>query len=72
MSIPLRVLIVEDQLADAELMMYALRQADYAADWQRVDTEPDYLRSLDPPPDVILADYSLPQFNAMRALALLQ
>ncbi|MGH2524694.1 MAG: PAS domain S-box protein, partial [Anaerolineales bacterium] len=37
-----------------------------------MDTEPDYLRSLDPPPDVILADYSLPQFNAMRALALLQ
>jgi DNA-binding NtrC family response regulator len=42
------------------------------ADWQRVETEADYLCQLDVGCDVILADYTLPQFNAMQALRLLQ
>ncbi len=72
MSIPLRVLILEDRPADAELMLHAVRQAGFDPDWQRVETEADYLAHLDPPPEAILADYSLPQFDAMRALRLLQ
>ena len=72
MPIPLRVLILEDRAADAELILHALRQAGFDPDWQRVETEADYLARLDPPPEVILADYTLPQFDAMRALRLLQ
>jgi DNA-binding NtrC family response regulator len=37
-----------------------------------VDTEASFLASLDPVPDVILADYQLPQLDALRALALLR
>ena len=69
---PLRVLIVEDQPAHAELVVRELRRAGFAPEWQRVDDEAAYLEHLSPPPELILADYSLPQFDASRALELLQ
>jgi PAS domain S-box-containing protein len=72
MAIPLRVLVLEDRAADAELVLYELRQAGFDPDWQRVETEPDYLAHLAPGFDIILADYTLPQFDALRALHLLQ
>ena len=71
-AIPLRILILEDRLADAELMVEALRQAGYDPEWQRVDTESDYLANLAVDIEVILADYSLPQWDALKALQLLQ
>ena len=72
MAIPLRVLILEDRPADAELMLHELRRAGFDPVWERVDTEADYLSRLDPALDLILADYSLPQFDGVRALHLLQ
>lgn len=72
MSKPLRVLVLEDHPADAELMICELRQNGFAPYWQRVETEGDFVDSLDPGLDVILADYSLPQFDALRALHRLQ
>jgi PAS domain S-box-containing protein len=71
-TVPLRVLILEDHKTDAELMVYELRQAGYEPAWCRVDNETDYLKCLSSELDVILADYTLPQFNAMRALNLLK
>ena len=68
MSVPLRVLILEDAPGDAELMVRELRRAGFAPEWQRVETEAEYLSRLDSALDLILADYSLPQFDAMRAL----
>ncbi|MBI3951054.1 MAG: PAS domain S-box protein [Acidobacteria bacterium] len=72
MSTLLRILILEDQPADAELVLHELRQAGFEPVWQRVETEWDYLAHLDPTPDLILADYTMPQFNALRALELIQ
>ena len=72
MLTPLRVLILEDHKADAELMLQELRRAQFNPQWQLVETESDYLAHLHSAPDVILADYALPQFDARRALALLQ
>jgi CheY-like chemotaxis protein len=37
-----------------------------------VETEPDFLAHFDPPPDVILAEYTMPELDARRALQLLQ
>ena len=68
----LRALIVEDDLADAELMALELRRGGFDITWERVDSEPEYLDHLENPPDIVLADYSLPVFSAPRALALLQ
>lgn len=72
MSIPLRVLVLEDQITDAELMVYELRQAGFDPAWTRVESEQDYIAHLDPSLDLILADYLLPQFDALRALQILQ
>jgi PAS domain S-box-containing protein len=65
---PLRVLILEDVEADAELLLHELRRNDFEPDWQRVETEADFLVHLRPGLDVILADHTLPQFDALRAL----
>jgi PAS domain S-box-containing protein len=72
MATPLHVLILEDRPADAALMVHELRRAGFDPVWRRVETEEDYLAHLDPELDVILADYTLPQFDALRALQLLQ
>jgi two-component system, cell cycle sensor histidine kinase and response regulator CckA len=72
MSTPLRVLILEDSLVDVRLTVKALGQAGYQPKWERVDTEAAYLTALESDWDVILSDYNMPQFDALRALQLLQ
>lgn len=69
---PLRALIVEDDAADAELMVAELRRSGFELSWERVQTEPEYLARLSESPDIVLADYALPQFSGDRALELLQ
>ena len=68
----LQLLIVEDNPADAELVLRELTRAGFAPQWSRVETEADYLAALKKAPDIILSDYSLPQFSGLRALELLQ
>ncbi len=51
-------------------MLRELRRAGFAPDWQRAQTEQDFLALLDPTLDLILADYRMPQFDASRALHL--
>jgi len=65
---PLRVLILEDRPEDAELILYELRKAGIQSEAVRVDTEADFQAQLTANPDIILADYSLPQYDARRAL----
>lgn len=72
MRTPLHVLILEDCLLDAELMLDHLRQAGFDPQGQVVDAEPAYLAQLDPSLDVVLSDFSLPQFDARRALRLMK
>jgi signal transduction histidine kinase/DNA-binding response OmpR family regulator len=67
---PIRLLILEDRPSDALLVIHELRRAGYQADWRRVETEQDYLAALDPDLDLVLSDYALPQFDALRALRL--
>lgn len=71
-GLPLKVLILEDRATDAELMLDELRQSGFQPEWQRVETKGEYLASLTPTLEVILADYKLPQFDGLTALALLQ
>jgi PAS domain S-box-containing protein len=73
MTRAIRVLILEDNPNDVELMLYELRRNDFAAESVHVDNEQDYLSQLESgEPDLILSDYTLPQLNALRALQLLQ
>jgi len=72
MSEPLRILLLEDSAADAELNLQELRDAGYDPEWTRVETESGFLQGLKVPPDLILADFSLPCFDGLRALKLLR
>ncbi len=67
----LHVLIVEDSADDAELMTLRLEEEGFRLDWQRVETEEDYRAALKSWPDLILADWSLPNFSGLRALEIL-
>jgi signal transduction histidine kinase len=69
---PISILLVEDEDFDAELIAHALRKAGVAFTCIRVQTEPEFLQALESHPDVVLADYNLPQFNGMDALRLLR
>lgn len=76
MSVPLRLLLLEDDAADAELTLSELRRSGFEVAWERVFNESDYRAALQyaaagHAPDLILADYNLPQFNALEALRLL-
>src|SRR5436309_3391695 len=68
MATPLNVLILEDRPADAALMVHELRRAGFDPTWRPVENETDSLAHLQSGLDVILAYYTLPQFNALRAL----
>lgn len=53
-------------------MVYELERVGFAPVWRRVDNEADYLAQLGTNPDIILADHTLPEFDAPKALELLK
>lgn len=72
MATPLRVLMLEDNPLDAELVLRELRRGGFVPDWLRVESEEAYLATLTPGFDIILSDYDMPEFSAPRALELLR
>ncbi len=73
MGKPLRVLIVEDSEDDALLVIRELERGGYETTFERVETAEDMTAALEKQVwDVIIQDYSLPHFNALGALKLLQ
>lgn len=68
MTTPLRVLYLEDNPADVELCRHTLRQAGFLVEMLHVDNKAEFVSHLSDDLDIILADYSLPQFDAPRAL----
>ncbi len=70
---PLRALIVEDSEDDAALLLRELRLGGYEPVYARVDTSDRMLTELSAHPwDIVFSDFTMPQFNAFNALALLQ
>lgn len=70
MSTPLRVLLVEDRENDALLMLRELRRASYEPVSHRVATRQALIAALNQDVwDIVLADYSMPNFNGLEALA---
>jgi signal transduction histidine kinase len=69
----LRVLHVEDNELDAELVAQALRKGGFSVSVVVVQNEAEFERQLRTHrPDVVLADYNLPQWKGMEALEVLR
>jgi diguanylate cyclase (GGDEF)-like protein/PAS domain S-box-containing protein len=69
----LRILLLEDNPAEAELNERMLRKAGLEFISLRVDSEPAFIQSLaEFKPDLILADYNLPSYNGRAALDYVQ
>ena len=65
---PLRVLMLEDQPADAELVIAELCRGGYDPEVRRVDDRAGFESAIDEPWDLVLADFSLPSYDAVSAL----
>jgi len=71
MSNDLKLLLLEDNLLDAELEIAALEEAGYRCHWDRVETRQEFLNRLEAQHyDLILADFNLPTFDGLTALKL--
>jgi PAS domain S-box-containing protein len=71
--VPLRILLLEDVAPDAELVQRQLRKEGLAAETHIVWDRESFRRELDSfEPQVIVSDFSMPQFSAVDALQLLQ
>jgi diguanylate cyclase (GGDEF)-like protein len=68
---PVRLVLVEDADADAELIARQLAQSHLSFDIHRVQTERAFLDALRTVrPDLILSDFSMPRFDGLHALEL--
>jgi len=70
---PLRVLYLEDDPRDAELVHETLAADGIESEIVRVETEPDFIVALEQGGfDLVLADYTLPSFDGLSALEIIQ
>jgi signal transduction histidine kinase/CheY-like chemotaxis protein len=73
MTSPLRILLLEDDAHDAELIQELLETGDFVCEITRVQTRTDFVTSLENAEiDLILADYKLPSFDGLSALELVR
>lgn len=69
----LRVLLVEDHQADAELALYELKKAGFDCTARIVSTRAALVLELETfEPEIVLSDFTLPQFDGLSALEVSQ
>lgn len=70
MDKPIRILVLEDSRGDVVLMQYHLEETGLGFQMEHVMTRTAFERALiEFAPDIILADYTLPEYDGMAALA---
>lgn len=73
MAQPLHVLIVEDSEDDTLLLLRALQRGGYEPFYERVDTPSAMISALEKKKwDIVISDYSMPQFSGPEALKILK
>jgi len=73
MGRPLRVLIIEDSADDTQLLVRELKRGGYEVEFERVETAEAMQSALTQKTwDLILSDYTMPRFNAPKALEVLK
>lgn len=68
----LKVVMVEDTVADAELAAAVLGRTWPDLEWERVETETAFRIALARSPDIVIADFEVPGFGAIPALDILK
>lgn len=69
----IKILIIEDNSADAYLLIRQLKKSEMSFLSEVVETRTDFEQLLDTfCPDIILSDYSLPKFDALSAFEILK
>jgi CheY-like chemotaxis protein len=67
----IRILMLEDEAKDVELANRAFLEADLSFSLKRVESREEFVRELQQnPPDLILSDHALPDFDGSTALAI--
>jgi signal transduction histidine kinase len=69
---PLRLLIVDDSEDDAALLVRHFSRNGYQLNFERVDTRPGMNAALARQWDLVVCDYSMPNFSGTEALSLLR
>jgi PAS domain S-box-containing protein len=73
MNEKIKILFLEDNETDAELNSLELMKTGFPFSSKRVETRDQFMQALEKfKPDLILADYSMPSFNGMEALRIVQ
>lgn len=72
MTTPIRVLIVEDRVDDADLVLLELRRGGFSPTWLRVETPEEMDAALEDPWDIVISDWSMPRFSALKAFSLVR
>jgi PAS domain S-box-containing protein len=68
---PLRVLVIEDSVEDTFFVVRELQRGGFQVDFERVETHASMEAALEQKQwDLIISDYSMPQFSGQAALAL--
>ncbi|MGZ2488154.1 signal transduction histidine kinase/CheY-like chemotaxis protein [Rhizobium pisi] len=71
MTSPYRIILLEDETLDADLIRELFEAEQFACEITCVQTRPDFLAALERTDiDLILADYKLPSFDGLSALDL--
>jgi diguanylate cyclase (GGDEF)-like protein/PAS domain S-box-containing protein len=69
----LKILMVEDVPADAEITLRELQRSGLEFDCRRVETEADLIREcIEFAPHIVLSDFALPQFDGLSALGIVR
>ncbi len=73
MSIPIKILFIEDSEDDTLLVLEELRQADFAPEWVRVERLSDFRKAIERTSwDAVICDYNLPEFDAPAVLSVMR
>jgi signal transduction histidine kinase/CheY-like chemotaxis protein len=69
MTVPIRILLLEDSATDAELIQELLEADHLVCEVTRVQTRTDFMAALeDGAIDLVIADYKLPSYDGLSAL----